>query len=51
MSIQPILLLGNPVLRQKCRRVEAFGREELMRLAEDLRDTLQDFRSTHGCGR
>ena len=47
----PILLLGNPVLRQKCRTVEAFGGEELKRLADDLRDTLQDFRSSQGFGR
>ncbi len=51
MSIQPILLLGNPVLRQKARKVDAFGRGELYRLADDLRDTLQEFRASHGFGR
>ncbi len=51
MSIQPILLLGNPVLRQKARKVDAFGGEELKRLVDDLRDTLEDFRSKNGFGR
>ena len=51
MPIQPILLLGNPVLRQKSRKVEAFGGVELRHLADDLRDTLQDYRANHGFGR
>src|SRR5512140_1398341 len=51
MSVQPILVLGNPALRQKARSVDAFGSGDLRGLAEDLRDTLEDFRSTHGFGR
>jgi peptide deformylase len=51
MSVQPILLLGNPVLRQKCRNVESFRGDDLRRIADDLRDTLQDYRVTHGFGR
>jgi peptide deformylase len=51
MSVQPILLLGNPVLRQKARSVDAFGSDDLRSLAENLRDTLENFRSTHGFGR
>jgi len=51
MSIQPILLLGNPVLRQKARKVDAFGGNELRSLADDLHDTLHDFRAAHGFGR
>jgi peptide deformylase len=51
MSIQPVLLLGNPLLRQKCRKVDAFGGEELKQVVDDLRDTLEDFRSRNGFGR
>ncbi len=51
MSIQPILVLGNPVLRRKCRKVDSFGGEELKHLAENLHDTLHEFRSSHGFGR
>ena len=51
MSIQPILILGNPVLRQKARKVDSFGGKDLHRLADNLRDTLQEFRSKHGFGR
>jgi peptide deformylase len=51
MSIKPILILGNPVLRQKARKVDAFGGEELRRLSDDLRETLLDFRASHGFGR
>ena len=51
MSVQSLLILGNPVLRQKSRKVESFGGEGLRHLADDLRDTLQDFRARHGFGR
>lgn len=51
MSIQEILLLGNPILRQKARKVDAFGGGELHDLADNLRDTLQNFRATYGFGR
>lgn len=49
--IRPILLLGNPTLRVKCRRVEQFGTPALRSLIEDLRDTLYDFRRRNGFGR
>jgi peptide deformylase len=51
MPIQPILLLGNPVLRQKARKVDSFGGKDLHRLADNLHDTLLEFRSKHGFGR
>jgi peptide deformylase len=51
MSIQPIALLGNPVLRVNCSRVKDFSGSGLQSLIEDLRDTLYEFRSTHGFGR
>jgi peptide deformylase len=49
--IKPILLLGNPTLRMKCRRVEHFGTPVLRSLIDDLRDTLYDFRQRNGFGR
>ncbi|HXX62719.1 MAG TPA: peptide deformylase [Bacteroidota bacterium] len=51
MSIRPILLLGNPVLRAKCSRVKSFRTPDLEALVNDLRDTLADFRARHGFGR
>ncbi|MEW6509590.1 MAG: peptide deformylase [Bacteroidota bacterium] len=51
MSIRPILLLGNPVLRTPALRVKEFGSPGLQALADDLRDTLDDFLVRHGFGR
>lgn len=51
MSIQPIHLLGNPVLRRKARTVDSFRSEELRQLGDDLDDTLRHFRAAHGFGR
>ena len=51
MSTKPIVLLGNPLLRQKARSVDAFRTDDLRRLADDLHDTLLDFRQVHGFGR
>ena len=49
--VREILLLGNPVLRQKCERVKNFSDPTLGRIVRDLRDTLAGFRTTHGFGR
>lgn len=49
--VKPILLLGNPTLRVKCRRVETFGTPTLRSLIDDLRDTLDDFKQRNGFGR
>ncbi|MDL1894067.1 peptide deformylase [Sphingobacteriales bacterium CHB3] len=46
-----ILLLGNPVLRQKCKPVTEFDSIQLRRIVADLRDTLHDFRKRNGFGR
>lgn len=51
MSAKEILLLGNPILRQKCAAVKNFGSAELSSLVADLKDTLEDFRKKRGFGR
>lgn len=51
MSIKEILLLGNPVLREKCSPVKHIPAEETKTTIEDLRDTLEDFRTRKGFGR
>lgn len=51
MSVQSILLLGNPVLRTRCAKVRDFGGAGLRALVDDLRDTLADFRARKGFGR
>jgi peptide deformylase len=51
MSVQPIARLGNPVLRVRCSPVTTFGTDALRRVADDLRDTLGEFRSRNGFGR
>jgi peptide deformylase len=51
MAIQRIRLLGDPVLRTPCAAVKSFGAGETARLVDDLRDTLESFRSANGYGR
>lgn len=51
MPAKEILLLGNPILRQKCAAVKNFGSAELSSLVADLKDTLEDFRKKRGFGR
>ncbi|MBI3005605.1 MAG: peptide deformylase [Ignavibacteriales bacterium] len=51
MAAKEILLLGNPVLRQKCSAVKDVRSADIRLLTEDLRDTLQDFRQRKGFGR
>ena len=51
MAVREILLLGNPLLRVKCEKVKNFSDPELHRTITDLRDTLADFKATHGFGR
>jgi peptide deformylase len=41
MAVRPIVLIGDPVLRQKARRVRVFG-ERLRRLAEDMVETMRE---------
>jgi peptide deformylase len=51
MATREILLLGNPVLRSACSTVKTSDGGALGALVEDLRDTLNDFRTRHGFGR
>lgn len=49
--VREILLLGNPILRQKCERVKNFADSRFRGTVRDLSDTLADFRRRHGFGR
>jgi peptide deformylase len=49
MSAQPIRQLGDRVLREVSRRAETPG--DTCEVLADLRDTLHEFRRTHGFGR
>ena len=49
MPARRILPLGDPMLREKSRPVES--PLDAAPILEDLRDTLHEFRSTHGFGR
>jgi peptide deformylase len=51
MAARKIRLLGDPVLRKKCRLVKRYSSPVVRRTIRDLRDTLDDFRSRHGFGR
>lgn len=51
MAAKEILLLGNPVLRERCRNVRAPRSEETLQIITDLQDTLAEFRSRRGFGR
>jgi len=51
VPVKDILLLGNPVLRQKCSPVKRAHAEDIRGLIGDLRDTLQEFRRQRGFGR
>ncbi len=51
MPVRNILLLGNPILHQKCAPVKSVDSEETRTIVNDLRDTLELFRTQHGFGR
>ena len=51
MSVRPVLLLGNPLLRAVCVRVRQYNTPELRALGRDMADTLHDFRRRNGFGR
>jgi peptide deformylase len=51
MPAREILLLGNPVLRQRCSAVRTPLSDEIRSIIVDLRDTLAAFRSQRGFGR
>ena len=51
MAVREILLLGNPLLRERCRRVPSTDAPAIKTVITDLRDTLQKFRRERGFGR
>jgi peptide deformylase len=51
VSIRPILQLGNPLLREKCTRVDDPTSPEIRDLVQDLADTVAHSRATTGYGR
>ncbi|MGH2567260.1 MAG: peptide deformylase [Bacteroidota bacterium] len=51
MAVKEILLLGNPILRERCAPVRNAVAEEIRTTINDLRDTLVDFRARKGFGR
>lgn len=51
MAVREILLLGNPILRTRCRRVSSVNKPAVRSLIQDLRDTLGQFRRQRGYGR
>jgi peptide deformylase len=51
MAIRPILQLGDPLLREKCARVEGPTSSAIHDLVADLADTLAHWRSVTGYGR
>ncbi|HET9306806.1 MAG TPA: peptide deformylase [Candidatus Sulfotelmatobacter sp.] len=51
MAIRSILQLGNPLLREKCARVEEASSPAIHNLVSDLADTLAHWRSETGYGR
>ena len=51
MPIRPILQLGDPVLRERCARVEDPSSGETKQLVRDLADTLAYWRPNTGYGR
>ena len=51
MPIRQILQLGNPLLREKCKKVSDPSATEVRELVRDLADTLAHWRATTGYGR
>jgi peptide deformylase len=51
MPVQPILQLGDPVLREKCKRVEDPSSRRIQELVSDLAATLAHWRAKTGYGR
>lgn len=51
MAVRDILLLGNPILRERCTPVRKITSTDVQTVVGDLKDTLFEFRRTHGFGR
>lgn len=51
MAIKEILLLGNPILNQKCEYAEKNETALIKQIFNDLHDTMMNFRSKYNAGR
>ena len=51
MAVRRIRLLGDPILRQRCQRVERPASAAVRLVADDLRDTLKAAKKKYGMGR
>ena len=51
MAVREILLLGNPILRERSAQVKRVKSSEIRRIVGDLRDTLAAFQARRGFGR
>ncbi len=51
MPVRDILLLGNPLLHNKCDPVQREALSTAIAVGQDLHDTMMDFRAWHGWGR
>ena len=51
MAVKEILLLGNPLLNQKCESVNKNEGIFIKEIITDLHDTMMDFRLKYKCGR
>src|SRR6516225_5167549 len=51
MAVREILLLGNPLLNERCEPVLQGELAAAIAIGHDLHDTLMKFRETHGWGR
>ncbi len=51
MAVREILLLGNPLLHERCSEIGHEELPEIAKVVEDLHDTLMDFRARNGFGR
>ncbi|MFQ5819871.1 MAG: peptide deformylase [Candidatus Heimdallarchaeota archaeon] len=51
MPVLPILLLGNPLLREKSSPIENFNQKELQRTITNMEDTLVHLQKQEGLGR
>jgi peptide deformylase len=51
MTVRRIRQLGDPILRERCQRVENASSAAVRLVADDLRDTLKEAKRVHGMGR
>src|SRR5258708_296940 len=51
MAVRRIRLLGDPILRQRCQRVEKPSSAAVRLVADDLRDTLKEAKQKYAMGR